>query len=235
MWAIEQPDIELFDRPRRDEMLARIFALRPWWTERGGPNFHTLGHALYQDGGDRDGLTARVDASNALLREYFGEVLEELRKYIAVEVNGEARWRQGLPLPGFHIFAAGALAVGESLLQPHFDLQYEYGGFTAPPSERVISVTVPVKLPVGGASLDYWPIDLETFSDLVREGSISGTEDVRREVPPRQAWYEEGRPCLQRGLPLHRIGASRSVDPGDYRITLQCHAVQEDGAWIVYW
>jgi len=96
-------------------------------------------------------------------------------------------------------------------------------------------VTVPVKLPVGGASLDYWPIDLQTFLGLIREGRVSSADDIRREYPPLQVWYEEGRPCLQRGLPLHRIGASRAVDPGDYRITLQCHAVREDGVWTVYW
>jgi hypothetical protein len=47
--------------------------------------------------------------------------------------------------------------------------------------------------------------------------------------------YEPGKPCLIRPLPLHRIGTTPRVEPSDYRITLQGHAVRLGERWVAYW
>jgi hypothetical protein len=235
MWAVQQSDVELFDEARRREMLRDIFALRKWWTLRGGGSFHTLGCALYQDGPRREAFAERVAASNALLREYFSAALADVRAFIGREVDAEVHWRNDLPLPGFHIFGPDAIAVGESRIAPHFDMQFGFAGYDADVVPQVLSVTVPLQLPSGGASLDYWPVDFAEFRDLCRGGQGATVEDAVQLFWAQRMWYVEGRPCVQRGLPLHRIGPSRTVNAGDYRITLQCHAVKDGERWIVYW
>jgi len=236
MWAIETPDVEVFDRARRDQILNDIFRLRRWWTLRVEPSFHTLGCALYQDGPEPRFLAERVRASNELLRDHFGAALEDVRSFMLDYVGGEVRWRDDLPLPGFHIFGADAIAVGETHISPHFDLQFEYAGYPASVGRDVLSLTIPIQVPTGGASLEYWPVDLPEFEMLSRAGEVTAVADILRRHEVRRVWYATGRPYVQRGLPLHRIGPSARVSPGDFRISLQCHAVlDDDDGWIVYW
>ena len=232
-WTVEPSDVELFDAERRRAIVEHLFALREWWTLRGG--FHTLGCACYLDGNSRAALDERVPPSNELLLDYFGPSLEDVRSFVASAVGVEASWRADLPLPGFHIFGADALAVGQTTLTPHFDMQFYAAGYGYIDSDGVLSLTIPVLMPEGGASLDYWPIDFDGFNELRTRGAVSTVDEVQRLYPMCQVWYEDGRPCMQRGLPLHRIGPSRSVRPDDYRITLQCHAVRDGDRWIVYW
>ncbi len=236
MWAVEQPDVDLFDVTQRSEMLAEVFALRRWWTLRSSPDFHTLGCALYQDGPRSSPFfRERVAASNALLRDRFGPALEVLRAFVAGQVGEPVYWRADLPLPGFHIFGAQSLTVDRSEAAGHFDMQFEFAGYESTSRMPVLSVTVPLQIPQGGASLDYWPVGWEEFTDLCQREGLDSVQGIQQAYPAHTVWYVEGRPCVQRGLPLHRIGASRSIGEGDYRITLQCHGVHDKDRWILYW
>jgi hypothetical protein len=231
-WAIEQNGVEVFSAARRQEMLERIFTLRERWTRRPGVDFHTLGLAHYQDA---DAMAGSVEESNAMLRQHFAPALRELGNYLRARLGAEIAWPPQLPLPGFHIFGCRSISVGNASTAPHFDLQFRQAGFPAAAEHQVVSVTVPVQLPAGGASLEYWPIDPGGVAELMRAGVVTGVQDVPRLYPSRRVWYVPGRACVQHGLPLHRIGPSRSVVPGEYRITLQCHAVETHGCWHVYW
>lgn len=236
MWAVEQPELELFDAAQRAEILREVFDLRRWWTLRAGDAFHTLGCALYQDGPRTTPFFhERVAASNALLLDHFRPALEGVRAFVAAQVGDPVCWRRDLPLPGFHIFGADSLAIGESHAGGHFDMQFEFAGYECEPELRVLSVTVPLQVPAGGTTLDFWPIAYQDFVELCQRGEAGGIEDAQRLYPMHQVWHVEGRPCIQRGLPLHRIGSSRSIRPDDYRITLQCHGVHDGERWILYW
>ena len=68
---------------------------------------------------------------------------------------------------------------------------------------------------------------------LAVDGAIPA--DAERRFERREVPYEPGRPCLIRGLPLHRIGPTPRVEPSDHRITLQGHAVRLGERWIAYW
>ena len=98
-----------------------------------------------------------------------------------------------------------------------------------------VSVTVPIQVPAAGASLEHWEIDFAGYERPYREGVVHDLADVERRFPMREVPYEPGRACVLRGLPLHRIGATPSVQPADHRITLQAHAVQLGERWVAYW
>jgi hypothetical protein len=143
-------------------------------------------------------------------------------------------WARGLPLPGFHVFDAEALRPGMPTGNSHFDVQYVWGRFHEPVLDAV-SVTVPIRIPAAGTSLEYWPVDYAEFERLYASGTVDTLADAERRFERRGVPYEPGRPCLIRGLPLHRIGPTPRVEPSDHRITLQGHAVRLGERWIAYW
>jgi hypothetical protein len=223
----------LFSAERLQDVIDGVFRLREHWIERA-PGFFTLGLALYKDGREEDGRELDVDESNARLAESFGPALEELRAFLARELDGEVEWGERLPLPGFHVFDATALRPGAPTGDAHFDIQYVWGRFEEPVLDAV-SVTVPIQIPASGTSLEYWPVDYAEFERLYTSGEIASVEDAERRFPMQEAPYEPGKPCLVRGLPLHRIGTTPHVEASDHRITLQGHAVRLGERWIAYW
>jgi hypothetical protein len=79
------------------------------------------------------------------------------------------------------------------------------------------------------------PVDYAEIARLYADETIDGVADAERLFPMHQVSYEPGKPCLIRGLPLHRIGTTPRVEPSDYRITLQGHAVLLGERWVAYW
>jgi hypothetical protein len=216
------------------DVVEGVFGLREHWIERA-PGFFTLGLALYKDGRDSaGGDPLDVDESNARLEGSFGEALAELKAFLTRELDAEVEWGQGLPLPGFHVFDATALRPAEPTGDAHFDIQYVWGRFEQPVLD-VISVTVPIQVPRAGTSLEYWPVDYAEFERLYASETIEGVGDAERLFPMHDVAYEPGKPCLIRGLPLHRIGTTPRVEESDYRITLQGHAVLLGERWVAYW
>jgi hypothetical protein len=232
-FSVTSPAEPVLSGSRIAEVLDGVFRLHDHWTERS-PGFHTLGLSLYKDGQAAEGERLDVRESNARLEEVFGPALADLRTAVSREVGAEVEWAEGLPLPGFHVLERDALQPGQPAGNSHFDIQYIWGGF----EERVLdvlSVTVPVKVPAAGTSLEYWEIDFAGYERLFEDGEVEDLADVERRLPMREVRYEPGRACVMRGLPLHRIGTSPAVQPSDYRITLQGHAVRLGERWVAYW
>ena len=232
-FSVTVPSEALFSAERLQGVLDGVFRLRQHWIERT-PGFFTLGLALYKDGRAAGGAQLDVDENNARLEDNFGPELEDLRAFLARELDGDVEWGQGLPRPGFHVFDATALPSGEPAGDAHLDIQYVWGRFDEPVLD-VVSVTVPIQVPTGGASLEYWPVDYAGLEQAASDGTIAGVADAEHHFPRHEVSYEPGKPCLIRGLPLHRIGTSPRVEASDYRITLQGHAVQLGDRWVAYW
>lgn len=232
-FSVDVPSEPALPSERLEEARDAVFRLRDHWIERA-PGFFTLGYALYKDGpaAARDRL--EIAESNARLEEAFGSALADLKAFLARELEGEVEWGEGLPLPGFHIFNATGLRPGEPTGDAHFDIQYVWGRFDEPVLDA-ISVTVPIKIPAAGTSLEYWPVDYAGLERLVYDGTLAGVADAERHFPMHEVSYEPGKACLLRGLPLHRIGTTPSVQASDFRITLQGHAVRLSERWVVYW
>jgi hypothetical protein len=232
-FSVEVSSEPALSAARLEEVLDGVFRLREHWIERG-PGFFTLGLALYKDGMAAGGGRLDVEESNARLEEDFGPALADLKAFLARELDGGVEWGDGLPLPGYHIFDATALRPRQPTGDAHFDIQYVWGRFDEPVLDAV-SVTVPIQIPAAGTSLEYWPIDYAELARLVGEGTFADVADAERRLPRHEVAYEPGRACLLRGLPLHRIGTTPSVEASDYRITLQGHAVRLGDRWVAYW
>jgi hypothetical protein len=231
-FAVDVPSAPVFSVARLAEIQHGIDGLRAHWREHA-PGFFTLGLAHYKDG--RDGLGApEIEASNARLAGTFGPALEDLRTYLEAELDRAVEWGAGLPLPGFHILDARALRPGRPAGDSHFDLQYTAVRFDAP-VDATLSFTVPIRVPSGGATLEHWPVDFAELRRRIAEGAFADLEDAQRRLPMHAVAYEPGRVCLQRGLPLHRMGTVADVGPSDRRITLQGHAALVGDRWVGYW
>jgi hypothetical protein len=232
-FSVGVPSEAVFSTERLQGVLDSVFGLREHWIERS-PGFFTLGLALYKDGRAAAGGRLDVEESNARLEESFGPALRDLKAFMARELDGEVEWGHGLPLPGFHIFDATGLRPAEPTGDSHFDIQYVWARFDQPVLD-VVSVTVPIQVPANGTSLEYWPVDYAEFERLINSGTIADVADAERHFPRHDVSYEPGKPCVMRGLPLHRIGTTPRVEASDYRITLQGHAVRLGERWIAYW
>jgi hypothetical protein len=232
-FSVEASDESILSAEQLEDVVESVFRLREHWVERA-QGFFTLGLALYKDGREAEGGPLDVDESNGKLEENFGTALAELRAFLARELDAEVEWGQGLPLPGFHVFDATALRPGEPTGDAHFDIQYVWGRFEEPVLD-VVSVTVPIRVPASGTSLEYWPVDYAEFERLYSDETIDSVADAERLFPMHEVSYVRGKPCVIRGLPLHRIGTTPRVEPSDYRITLQGHAVRLGDRWVAYW
>jgi hypothetical protein len=232
-FSVDVPAEPALSAARIREVRDGVFRLREHWIERS-PGFFTLGLALYKDGHAAGGAPLDVEESNARLAEAFGPALADLKAFLSRELRSEVAWGDGLPLPGFHIFDATGLRPGEPTGDAHFDIQYIWGRFDGPVLDA-LSVTVPIEVPAAGTSLEHWPVDYAEFARMAADGTIAGVAEAEGHFPCHEVPYEPGKACLLRGLPLHRIGTTPSIQPSDHRITLQGHAVRVGDRWIAYW
>jgi hypothetical protein len=112
----------------------------------------------------------------------------------------------------------------------HFDAQFQWLRWPGKVgTSKPYSFTLPIALPVGGASLDYWRIEPKDLDPADEDYTVRDPE--ARET----YWYELGTLAAVKGLWLHRIGACGTTRAADYRITLQGHLIEVDGRWIAYW
>jgi hypothetical protein len=236
-WAVAHSEERVVPTSMIREAVDTLFDLRSRWVKREPSGFYTLGFATYLDASlisTAEAESDRLSASNSLIRDHFGDVLHRVQHWLTEMLNADIEWATNLPLAGFHIFPAPSLSMEASAPPGHFDLQFYAGRFEGP-ILGLLSVTIPFCLPTAGAALDYWPIDYAGVERLRALGIINTISDVQILYPRRQVVYEPGFAYVQQGLPLHRIAPSRDISASDFRISLQCHAIQIADRWLVYW
>lgn len=214
----------------------QVKALEPSWARRHEvlPSF-TLGAAAYLDI-PTAGLAAyriRAARSNPLLRASFERVYGALQQGLAQVLGAPTALSPRLALPGFHLFLHHPLLA---TLMPslHFDLQWNllrWPEAEAAPPDHHRSFTVLIEAGEGGAGLWTWPIAYDPEQNLnERElrALVHGQEPLRHE-------YHLGELFVHSGRMLHQIDSTRSMAPGQARITLQGHAFFSGGTWLLYW
>jgi hypothetical protein len=214
-----------------------VYGERPSWVHRG-PAFHTLGTPSYLDlapGAPPAEYHRLAALHRPLLRRRFGWLYDRLAAALTDRLDAPVRYTETFALPGFHLWLAGAV-----FLRPrapvHFDLQYQF--FTWPNGvdpDRVLSFTLPIRLPAAGGGLNTWEAGYSEFRDALRRGWVDCAGDLRRFHPLRYVPYTPGELVAHSGHLLHQVAPSSSVRDDDERLTLQGHGIWHGDHWLLYW
>jgi hypothetical protein len=117
----------------------------------------------------------------------------------------------------------------------HYDLQYanvDWSLFPGVDLSRQLSYTLALRLPAAGSGLYVWNVSdylLRSMSPAERKQHLQANQE------PQYLPYEPGMMVIHNGHYLHQIARIRQMQAGDYRITLQGHAVWSGNGWILYW
>jgi len=223
---------DILDASECGQVRQRVMELRKIWTPRTEGSFFTLGAASYLDAtGDRSAYLERARRGNPVLWESFGWLQERVRLFAQELLDEPAFFDPECALPGFHIFVMRG--EDRSLDQPsrraHFDLQWMQAVPTRAPAAAV-SLTLPIEVPSGGASMEIWHV---RYKEAIQLG-LSGPE-YAMSYPSQTIGYVPGRAVVHDGLILHAIGRAFTAAPTGYRITLQGHGVRLPEGWLLYW
>lgn len=223
---------EILEASECAEIREQVMALRTNWTPRGEGRFFTLGAASYLDAPEqRPAYFAAAQASNELLRGYFGWLHERVRTFFEDLLGESATFHDQYALPGFHIFFFNGedRSTDRAANRAHFDLQWMQAISGEDPSGTV-SFTLPIELPSGGSSMEIWHV---RYQDAMQLG-LSGGEYALKH-PSQTIRYVPGRVVVHDGLILHAIGTSVLAKPQGFRITLQGHGARLSSGWLLYW
>ncbi|MBF6047968.1 hypothetical protein GO001_22560 [Streptomyces sp. NRRL B-1677] len=217
-----------------------VHALRRHWIPRGAEPaaFFTLGTPSYLDlaGDPEEGdYRNRAGASRPVLWESFGGLYTRLADLLGEHLGAPVRYPEDLALPGFHVWLAAAVFT-KPKAPVHFDMQYK--AFTWPPGtdlSRLLSFTLPIRLPAAGGGLNVWDATYEEFRHAREKGWVEAAADLKRFHTMQYVPYEAGQMVIHSGHTLHQVAPSAGVAPDDERLTLQGHGVWRDGTWLLYW
>ena len=179
---------------RRDQILTDIFRLRRWWTLRVAPSFHTLGSRCIKMGRSRAFWPSecrrpmRCSATTSERRSRTSAPSCSITS--AVKCAGATIFRCRIP----HLRRGGDCGRGDAhltALRPSVRIR----GYPLSAGREVLSLTIPIQVPTGGASPEYWPVDLPEFEMLSRAGEVTSVADATRRHEMRRVWYATGRPC----------------------------------------
>ena len=191
-----------------EEIADKVFRLQQHWISRSDEfSFHTLGRCSYLDGKTPE-YKQEIKILNPILREQFGETYDIIIDYLSDQFKEPIKLNYSLAHPSFHIFASSPFLLTHAGLwhrdYPHITLDL---GNIDP-----YAFTVAIKLPTGGAGMDY-------------------VEDGEQKYLP----YEEKDIIGHDGTVPHRIAGLKDYVEGDYRITLQGHLIRINGVLNMFW
>ncbi len=232
-------DVEVLTAGRSADLRDAVHAMRERWIPRGTEpaSFFTLGTPSYLDLAEEpeNGYRDRARRTRRLLWEGFGWLYESLSAVLAEHLQAPVRYAENLALPGFHVWLSEAVFT-KPQAPVHFDLQYK--AFEWPPGtdiSRLLSFTLPVRLPRAGGGLNVWDATYEQFQTALRRGWIEGAADLQRFHTRTYVPYTVGRMVIHSGHILHQVAPTSRVEPDDERLTLQGHGIWCDDRWILYW
>jgi len=215
-----------------DKIRDQVLDLRKYWKQRSDMGrFFTLGAAAYLDAvGRRDAYLQEARDYNQILRSNFDWLWERIRMGFEESLAAPVSLDPQCALPGFHIFIfEGEDQTGDRpSSRAHFDLQW----FHAQPGSRpeeTLSFTLLVEEPLGGSSLEIWPVHHDAI------GTGFDTRKYAASRPSQTLQYARGRMIVHDGLLLHAIGRASIATPKGYRITFQGHGAKISGTWRLYW
>lgn len=165
--------------------------------------------------------SAGVEDSNAVMMEAFSGLYEKVRSRLEAHYKIPVAFHKSLQLPGFHVFSNTNPDSTSSYDRVNFhkdafdEIHYHM------PVGRVESIIVPIELPVTGGSLKF------------NESRASSERFVLRD-DDQTFVYKQGTMSVWSGELSHSIGPF-TLEPGEYRITLQMHTNVTKEKVTVFW
>lgn len=194
--------------------------------------FFTLGTASYLDAGSPEVYEAQVQHDNPVLWKHFSWLYERLKEVLEKQFQLEVVYHEKLSLPGFHIFQYHPLLASFHATK-HCDTQYlmiPWDQLGVNPCE-LLSATLSIRLPAAGGGLNTWPVDYP-FGEAPPPSDWQSIVGLN---PGEYHAYHEGEMVMHRGMRFHQIATLDGGQPGDERITLQAHGIQDGDKLYVYW
>ena len=190
------------------DIVDKVFKLRPYWIQRLDYPFYTLGRCAYLDG-KTQAYKDEVKELNPILLKEFSDLYTAVGGYL-VSLLGETIYLDDtLAFPSFHI-AKSDPAFLEAGGKWHIDIPHETLGLG---NIDPLTFTVAILLPTGGAGLDY--ID------------ESGEQHYLE--------YKEKQIVSHDGKVPHRIAPLKEYVEDEYRITFQGHLIRVGGILKMFW
>ena len=191
-----------------DKIADKVFRLQQYWVPRSDEfPFYTLGRNSYLDGKTPE-YKQESKVLNPILREQFGDTYDIIIDHLSDQFKEPVKLNNNLAHPSFHIFISSPFLLTHAGLwhkdYPHITLDL---GNIDP-----YAFTVAIKLPSGGAGMDY-------------------IEDGQQKHLP----YTEKEIIGHDGSLLHRIAGLKEYIPDEYRITMQGHLIRIDGVLTMFW
>ena len=228
------------------EIAETVNELKDHWISRHDFGFYSLGAAAYLDappqktiemfelaGPAENQYMENVARYNGLLWEHFSELYKIVKDALSTIFDSDVEYAVDKALPGFHIFNHNIAHAKSSAHVPHYDGQYEgldWGQEVTGLNAKTFSFTLPIKLPVVGGGIYFWPVQLEEVLQLSKSDALN----LVKAAKSQRVSYSPGELVCHPGHQLHRIAPWKSV-PEDQRMTLQGHGLYLDGCWQLYW
>ncbi|MGF1528602.1 MAG: hypothetical protein ACFCBW_17670 [Candidatus Competibacterales bacterium] len=183
--------------------------------------------------------TALARKGNALMHLHFSDLLSRVTQVLSQGLGQPVRLpssRQPLAWPSFHIFVARAgvpcdLAHGGMV---HLDNPYLSHRFPFEVRGHV-SFTLPIANFAGGCGLNYWPTPPWPMEQVAKPFPRLPEEIQTWLTTYRRYWpYRLGQMVAHDGNTPHQVANMTQAQEGEYRITLQGHAVSDGQTWWMF-
>ncbi|MEU4291329.1 hypothetical protein AB0E63_24140 [Kribbella sp. NPDC026596] len=190
------------------------FRAKCWHT---GPDLSTIGTPLYRTRDRLEYYTEQARVTNALMYDTYRWLYDRVADFFEDRYSHPVDFVDGLAIPGFHLMAYGGAGrfEGGGWHLDQLAQQVPYFADRASAIDGIVNFTLPLAVPGGGTGMDI----------RADEG-----EPAEVHVP-----YRPGVVLFTDRELLHRIGASVSRGPADYRLTLQGHGVCYRRRLLLFW
>lgn len=166
---------------------------------------------------------AKVSANNTYMQENFSSLYEKVTKRLKNYYQREVGYHPTLQLPGFHIFSNTDPDNASVFNRINFHKDAFATLCDYIPVGTIDSIIVPVNLPSLGGSLIY-----NQFRKVIKDRY---TESMEYD---HEFNYTQGSMSIWSGNLTHSIGKF-TLEPGEYRITLQMHTNVTKEKVTIFW
>jgi hypothetical protein len=236
--TIEFKQEPLLSQAECAEIRHRVVSLQRHWqpVKRDGPlreaPFFRLGSSFESDPRTLTEYRRNFKKMNPVMLEHFSELYRKVTCSLSEILENQVVLHSSASVPGFHIMVSDRRFLRHHLPW-HIDLDSARLNWQKRVREgQITTMTLPVSLPSGGASLE--------IKDLFYHPSLYNTVEqdkiLERTPIACKIKHKLGYALVQDGQRFHRIGLwQRPLKRTDYRITLQCYLVQQGKRWLAHW